>query len=48
MDESIATIDKNGNLLVKKNAVSGTQILITCVAEGAPSEIKAEKKIVVQ
>ena len=48
VDESVATIDKNGNLAVNKAAEAGTSITITCTAEGAAVEVSAAKTITVQ
>jgi len=48
VDETVAEIDRNGKLSVKKTAESGTIIQIKCVAEGAPEEISAEKTVKIE
>ena len=47
-DESIATVNKNGQLKVSKNAPSGTVITLTAQAQGSPKEVLAALKITVE
>ena len=48
VDESIATIDANGKITIKKDTPSGTKINVTCEAIGAPVPVTESTEIVVQ
>ena len=48
VDESIATVNPNGQLKIGKEAPSGTVITLTCVAEGAATPRVATKTITVE
>ena len=47
-DESIATVNKNGQVKVSKNAPSGTVITLTAQAQGSPKEVKDTFQITVE
>ena len=48
VDESIAIIRKDGLMKIKKDAPTGTEITVTCTAEGAPNPVTETMKIVLE
>lgn len=48
VDESIANIWNNGLLKIDANAPKGTEITVTCTAEGAPNPVVETMKIILE
>ncbi|MBR2661937.1 MAG: hypothetical protein IKE15_11180 [Clostridia bacterium] len=48
VDETIATIDAKGKLKIMKDVPSGTEIVISCTAEGAPQPVTTLTTITVE
>ena len=48
VDESIAIIRKDGLMKIKRDAPKGTEITVTCTAEGAPNPVVETMKIILE
>lgn len=48
VDESIATVTKNGTVKIAKDVPAGTVITVTCTASGAPEPIEATLDLTVE